>query len=287
MRTRVVDPTRPLPIIHGVNADPGEIPICKEGVPLTLAIPASQVTSTYSVAGVIALNTDLIVIDCLNFASVGVQCAAMGTAGVVTPTFSNEPTFSVPITPTLVTPAGATATTFNSAGSWLIPVHGRYLRLRLTTATTAGTTTIYTFGSPFPAQAWLPAGTNAIGDVGGVIRTAAGGLSTPIRIISAAASTNGTVVKNSTGRLYKIRGYNAAATVRYIKLYNSTTVTVGTTAVVDTIPLKPLDFFDIDFGEIGRSYATGICFGLTTGSADNDTGALTAGDIVGMNVYFA
>jgi hypothetical protein len=136
-------------------------------------------------------------------------------------------------------------------------------------------------------QGALVAGTALIGDVGGQVRATAGGVALNVRILSAAASTNGTVVKASAGRLYRIRGYNAAAAVRYIKLSNSTTVTVGTTAVVDTIALAPNSVFDIDFGLYGRYFSTGICFGLTTGSADNDTGALTAGDILGMNNWYA
>lgn len=116
----------------------------------------------------------------------------------------------------------------------------------------------------------------------------AGGLAAaPSRLISAAATTNGTVVKATAGRVYKIRGYNAAAAVRYLKFSNSATITPGTTAVVCTFALKPSSDFDIDFGTLGLFFSTGICFCLTTGSADNDTAALTAADIVGLNIFFA
>jgi hypothetical protein len=85
-----------------------------------------------------------------------------------------------------------------------------------------------------------------------------------------------------------IRGYNAAAAVRYLKIYNKATApTVGTDTPILTFALKPSDNFDIDFQAIGYYFATGIGFALTTGSADADTGALTAADVVGMNVIYS
>ena len=36
----------------------------------------------------------------------------------------------------------------------------------------------------------------------------------------------------------------------------------------------------------GVYFSTGIAYALTTGSADNDTGALTAADVLGLNVIY-
>lgn len=118
------------------------------------------------------------------------------------------------------------------------------------------------------------------------VRATSSGLAAPARMLSATATTNSTLVKGAAGRLYKITGYNAAAAVRYLKLYNKVTApTVGTDAPVATIALAPSKDFTIDFDTIGEYFSTGIGFGLTTGAPDADTGALTAGDIVGMNVW--
>ncbi len=134
----------------------------------------------------------------------------------------------------------------------------------------------------------LGAGTALVGDVAGGVRATTGGLSAPTRNLAAAATTNSTLVKGAAGRVYKITGYNAAAAVRYLKLYNKATApAVGTDAPVVTIALAPLKDFTIDFDMIGEYFSTGIGFGLTTGPLDADTGALTAGDIVGMNVWTA
>jgi hypothetical protein len=107
------------------------------------------------------------------------------------------------------------------------------------------------------------------------------------RIVSAAASTNATSAKVTTGDLHKITGYNAAAAVRYIKFYNKTSApTVGTDVPILTIPVAPTAAFDIDFPNGGMYFSTGIAYAMTTGSADADTGALTAADILGLNVVY-
>lgn len=122
----------------------------------------------------------------------------------------------------------------------------------------------------------------------GIVSNGTGGLATVNRLLSAAASVNATVAKASAGRIYKILGYNAAASLRYLKLYNKATApTVGTDTPVVTIPLSPSLGFNIDLGLYGEYFSAGISYGLTTGVADNDTGALTAADIVGLNIWFA
>lgn len=106
------------------------------------------------------------------------------------------------------------------------------------------------------------------------------------RLLSVAASTNSTNVKASAGRVYAIQGYNAANAVRYFKLYNKATApTVGTDTPVKTLALPPGVGFAFDWSR-GYAFATGIGFGLTTGAADNDTGALTAADVLGINVDY-
>jgi hypothetical protein len=116
----------------------------------------------------------------------------------------------------------------------------------------------------------------------------AGGFSTVQRLLSAAASTNSTLVKATVGRVYLITGYNAAASVRFLKLYNkSTAPTVGTDTPIATFALAPSAMFAFDFDAIGLSFSAGIGFGLSNLNPDADTTALTAGDIVGMNIFYA
>lgn len=106
------------------------------------------------------------------------------------------------------------------------------------------------------------------------------------RLVSAAGTTNATSVKASAGDLFEVIGYNAAASVRYLKLYNKASApTVGSDTPVMTIALKPSDAFKVDLPQ-PLYFSTGIAYALTTGSADADTGALTAADVVGLNIVY-
>jgi hypothetical protein len=199
---------------------------------------------------------------------------------------------------------GATTLAATPAYGWMVSVSGwRFFRVRAIAHTSGsalwvllaergansmspntGTTTV----SGTVTVNALPAGTNLIGDVANQVRATTGGLSTVSKLPSAAATTNATSVKASAGRLYKIRGYNAAAAVRYLKIYNKASAPiVGTDVPVVTIALKAADAFDIDFVNIGQYFATGIAYALTTGAADNDTGALTLADVTGLNIWYA
>lgn len=104
------------------------------------------------------------------------------------------------------------------------------------------------------------------------------------RIVSAGASTNATLAKAANGTVKAATGYNAAAAARYLKFYDSAVApTVGTTTVRKTVYLPATTAFAITMDDY---YGQGIAYALTTGSADNDTGALTAGDVLGLNIDY-
>jgi len=104
------------------------------------------------------------------------------------------------------------------------------------------------------------------------------------RLLSSAASTNGTNVKGSAGILLNVIGYNAVGTIAYLKLYNkATSPTVGTDTPTHTFVLPPYGVFNIP---VNYSFATGIGFGLTTAAADNSTAAVASGDITCLNFQY-
>lgn len=106
------------------------------------------------------------------------------------------------------------------------------------------------------------------------------------RLLSAAASTNATSVKAGPGIVYLIDGYNSNAAARYLKLYNKASApTVGTDTPILTRYLAPQASFSLSL-PAGLSFSAGIAYALTTGAPDADTGALTAGDIVALNVAY-
>ncbi len=118
---------------------------------------------------------------------------------------------------------------------------------------------------------------------GTVTATVTGGTTLPVTptttFTNSAASTNGTVIKGSAGTLWSVCVSNINAAIRYLKLYNSATVTVGTTTPILTIAIPAGGTVQFDGGSNGIRFATGICLGITTGAADNDTGAVAANEI--------
>lgn len=107
---------------------------------------------------------------------------------------------------------------------------------------------------------------------------------------SAAATINATVVKASAARLYKIKGYNAKASVVYLKLWNKATTPApasDSALIVFSFALKASDQFDIDLTPVGYAFSSGLSFTLSTGSANTDATAVVAADVVGLNILYA
>lgn len=254
---------------------------------------------TYSQAGAIALNTVLVgPIDADGMRGISLQVASMGTSGAIQVQQSNDGTNW---SSTLVQSINASPTT-NPAyvGIFWCNLVGRFFRIVMGTAATAGTTSLairldkeeyseLMAGMNVTSLPATPAGTNLIGkSICDMSATIANGPAFSVhRLVSAAASTNATSVKASAGRVLKIRGYNAKAAVCYLKLYNKASApTVGTDTPFMTIPLKASDVFDIDFEDFGLNFSTGIAYAITGAAADADTTALVAADVVGLAVVY-
>lgn len=111
---------------------------------------------------------------------------------------------------------------------------------------------------------------------------------TPYKLISL-ATTNANVVKASGGNLYSIVAIGLTSTVRYLKLYNKATApTVGTDIPLMTIPIPANTQgagIAIPFS-MGVNFPLGIALAITSGLADNNTGAILANDVV-VNLTYA
>jgi hypothetical protein len=111
--------------------------------------------------------------------------------------------------------------------------------------------------------------------------------SLPYKLISE-ASTNETVVKDSSGTINSIIAVSLSETVTYLKLYNQSTLpTVGTDIPVMTIPI-PTNTAGAGFViplSNGLQFSEGISFAITSGVADSDTGAIAA-DVVVINFTY-
>ena len=225
-----------------------------------------------------------------NSVAIQIQTGAGISAGVVTFEQTNDTTLSPAGNGLLVTEANSilasplTSLTLaaNATRLFIAPVIARYVRVRVSTAVVGGTVAATAVFSQQPFAA-----TTFSADVGLQARATTGGISTVWRLLSSAATTNGTSIKASSGRLFKICGLNNAASIRYLKLYNKVAPVVGADVPVITIPLRASAEFNIDLGVYGHFFSTGISYAITGAVADSDTTAIAAGDIVGMNIWYA
>ena len=61
---------------------------------------------------------------------------------------------------------------------------------------------------------------------------------------------------------------------------------MGTDTPVLNLPMPPSALFRFDLADIGLHLTSGLAFAITTGSADKDATAVTANDIVGLNIIY-
>lgn len=104
-----------------------------------------------------------------------------------------------------------------------------------------------------------------------------------------AANTTAVVIKATSGTVYSIDAFNNSTTLAYIKLYNTPTATCGSGT--------PYARYMIPYGASssgggfnvsninGDAYFSGITMCVTTGIADNDTGAPAASTYI-VNVHY-
>jgi hypothetical protein len=110
------------------------------------------------------------------------------------------------------------------------------------------------------------------------------------RLVASAASDNATIAYDRPAVLNQVVGYNAKASVVYLKLYRLSAAqiaaaTAPTLADVPfmVLPLAPSSQINLNFSK-GVDFPIGLGFRLVTGSADNDGTAVAANDILGLNL---
>lgn len=132
----------------------------------------------------------------------------------------------------------------------------------------------------------LPAGSNAIGQVG-IAATTNSAAATQAKILSA-ATTNATSVKASNAKLYIALLTNNSAAAKYIHFYNKASApTVGTDSPAFTITLPPNTIaqpfvFDHD---IGLAFTLGLAYSITGAAGDLDTTVTAVNDVSGVIGY--
>lgn len=103
-----------------------------------------------------------------------------------------------------------------------------------------------------------------------------------------ANNTTGILAKNAAGQVYGWAITNTNASPRFVKLYNkASAATVGTDTPVVTllIPGNANGSGQLASFTSGIQFATGVSYGITTGVADNDTGAPAANEVI-VNLFY-
>ena len=256
---------------------------------------ASKPASYAATVGNVTSATSTVVVNTERFSNLMIHCA--GTFAGVNCTFEGSLNstngtdgnwFAVQAirssANTIETTTGVLAAA--PAYAWELSVNAlRYFRIRAT-AWTSGTQVWTLIPGTYATEPIPGAQVSATQPISGTVTaTVTGGTvvgvapTTTNAILSSAATTNGTVAKASAGTIYGLTVSNTGASAAFVKLHNSTTITVGTTAVALTVPVPAGGVVSLAWGTHGMRYATGICYSITNLAADTDTTAVALNQV--------
>jgi hypothetical protein len=276
-------------------------------LPLVLTGAAAQTAIVNNILTVTA-GTAPTAVD--GFRAGAVQVVSTGTGGsfifeqsndnvnfVALPVFNAALTTGVPITAAITPTASAIMYSF--------PIRANFLRLRIVGTITGGAIQAFTRLSTEPwtpsvfsvaqptagslnatiAAPVLAAGTALAGDVGIQVRANATGAATPFNINSPATPI-GQSIKGSAGRLLSLYFRNSNAASRWLKVFNATSVTMGTTAATLDIEIPPTSTgiaYPIPIA--GLAFGTGIFLAVTAGKGLTNNAAITLDDVSGSGSF--
>jgi len=185
-----------------------------------------------------------------------------------------------PVTATMVnaaTVATSHATT-NATQAYELSCHAfSTIRLRCTAFTSAGTHRVCITGTTMaiePAPVVQLAGTVTAGSTG---NTTPG---TTTTAVNSAASTNGASAKTTAAVLYMVTAHNTSAATKFVRFYNkSSAPTVGTDVPIVVMAIPANSSKEIDFGQVGMRFSSGLGHSITNGATALDSTAVAAGDV--------
>jgi hypothetical protein len=238
--------------------------------------------------------------------SASVQVVSTGTGGSFIFEQSNDGTNwrAIPVfNAELITGAVITAAISATASQiiYTFPIRCNFLRLRIATTITGGSIRAFSrfssdswtptvnlaatgAGATFATNAFLQAGSAAIGDVGQQYRANATGAGT-VTNLNCPATPAGQTIKGSAGRLLGLYLVNTNATIRWLKVFNIASPTLASSTATLRIPLPQNQPVYINF-EGGMGFATAItCAICSTASLTDATGAVTLDDVTGFSVH--
>jgi hypothetical protein len=127
----------------------------------------------------------------------------------------------------------------------------------------------------------ISAGTNVIGDFGIQVRANATGAGNATTLNCPAAPV-GQSIKATAGRILGIYINNSSATLRWLKVFNTASVTMGTTAAVLDIPIPPSNNTQFISFPAGIGASTAIVLAITGAKGLTNNTAVTLDDVSGF-----
>lgn len=265
-----------------------------------VAVAAPLQPANYNVAGVIAINTDILLISCSQLRSICLQATSIGTTGRLDFFLTNDLSVVGTAQPAYPIGGGAGVTTTTAAGMWMIPTNGAaFLRVRMGVATTAGTTTVFAQGSQAPVAIPAPttqpvslatntpalaAGTNLAGDFGIQYRANATGAATTSKFASA-ASVNNALILTGARRLLGWSLTNTTASFKYFRFYNKATAPTSGESPTFMVGIPPNSTVISPPIVGGIAMSLGLGIACTGAVADTDATVTVANDVIGEIFY--
>lgn len=173
----------------------------------------------------------------------------------------------------------------NPAYAWELSVNAcTNVRVR-STAWTSGTAVIRILPGSYATEPIPAAQATATQPVSGTVTaTVSNGtvIATPAagtgHIAELGNSTNALMVKNTTTAVFEVTIFNPSAAPVYFKMFNkASTPTVGTDVPAITIPVPAASSVNLEFGAIGKRFATGFGYAFTLNPVKTDTTIIPAG----------
>lgn len=168
------------------------------------------------------------------------------------------------------------SSTGNTNALFAGPVFFRYLKVVMASYTSGTAQAVLElYASPAPFQ-WMQA--SLFGTPSFIAFAAIFGGSSDFHLVSA-AGTNVTSIKNFIGQIYGYEIFNASASTRYVKFYDTAgTPTVGTDTPYRTVGIAAGSRAQFH-SSTGLQFNNGIAFATVTGAADSNSTGVSVGDL--------
>src|ERR1700761_6490520 len=263
---------------------------------------AGATAQTATVNNILTSTSGAAATDTLGYKSFSVQVTSTGTAGTFIFEGSNDNTNFQPIA--VYNQGLATSTAIISAitasASQIVYVgtcNTRYLRLRIATTITGGSIAANTTLRQSSLTPIVQNVGQSVAADHAVTATIASGTVTTVSTVTAlsainsVATTNGlslgtvvtaatpavTGIKTNAGSLHHMTVSNPNVTAVYLKIFNATTASLGTTSATMNYLVPANSATPIYIGDQGLYFSTGILIAVTGGISLTDNTAISSG----------